>query len=60
MTKLNIEHQISPFDSKQHGFLAAFIEKDMCYDLILLDIAMDKIDGIEVVNNTCQLKVILL
>ena len=46
MAKLNIEHQISSFDSSM-GLLKASIEKDMRYDLILLDIAMDKIDGIE-------------
>jgi len=34
------------FDSST-GFLTAFIERNMRYDLILLDIAMDKIDGIE-------------
>ena len=46
MQKLNIEHQISTFD-KSMDFLAAVTDHRQRYDLILLDIVMDEIDGIE-------------
>jgi DNA-binding LytR/AlgR family response regulator len=46
LEKLNIEHNITVFDSAGK-FLAAFSEERKRYDLILLDIIMDAMSGME-------------
>ena len=46
LEKLNIEHRVTVFDSGEK-FLAAFSKERKRYDLILLDILMDKMSGME-------------
>ena len=46
LDKLNIEHQIDLYASGE-DFLAAFTERQKRYDLILLDIIMDGMNGME-------------
>jgi len=46
LEKLNIEHQISVF-SNSADFITAFTARQQRYDMVLLDIVMDGIDGIE-------------
>jgi len=46
LEKLNIEYNITTFETSK-GFLAAFSGEEKRYDLVLLDIVMDGMNGME-------------
>jgi len=54
LEKLNIEHQISVFTNSA-DFITAFVTQQRRYDMMLLDIVMDGIDGIELAREIRQL-----